>query len=345
MIWHRPWRLFHRSLALFVGLGVSPVLIIAIAFALPHPLDVSQSKMLIGLLLIASTMSTLCLAGLVVRTLKQPIQQLLTAQHEIKNGNFAHRLDLTGSYEMQQLFHGFNNMASAVAIAAEHEKQMAEERSLAKLSSQVVHDLRSPLVSLKLACDYFTAQQERGEEFRDYTKVLELGIQRLRSIAEALLNQRKESAAQSPTLLQGAIIDLLSEIKARKHADLTFQTCFHQPAIPVAASKIEIQRVIGNIITNAMEAMRAVGKISITTVESGIGVGIQIQDDGPGMTPDILQKVLQGGFTHGKANGNGIGMTVVREIVEKYQGRLDAMSTPGRGTMFVVELPLYSTAR
>lgn len=100
MIWHRPWRLFHRSLALFVGLGVSPVLIIAIAFAMPHPLDVAQSKMLIGLLLIVSTMSTLCLAGLVVRTLKQPIQQLLTAQHEIKNGNFAHRLDLTGSHEM-----------------------------------------------------------------------------------------------------------------------------------------------------------------------------------------------------------------------------------------------------
>lgn len=62
------------------------------------------------------------------------------------------------------------------------------------------------------------------------------------------------------------------------------------------------------------------------------------------MTPEILEKVLKGGFTYNKENGNGIGMTVVREVVEKYQGQIDAKSDLGKGTTFILQFPFQTQA-
>lgn len=103
---------------------------------------------------------------------------------------------------------------------------------------------------------------------------------------------------------------------------------------------IDLQRVVGNIVTNAIEAMHGAGQLRITTASHGATAQIAIEDTGPGMPPEILTKVLQGGFTHGKADGNGVGMTVVRTIVEKAGGRVEARSTVGQGTTFLLQFPL-----
>jgi signal transduction histidine kinase len=337
------WKLFQRVLVLFFGLGVVPSLVVAISVALPVHFQFTHYRMVVGILFIIATVAMLCLAGIIVNMLKRPINAIIRAQHEVKAGNLKYRIPPEGSLEMQNMFRGFNDMAAALTIAAENEKRMAEERSLTRLASQVVHDIRSPLASLKVACDYFESQGKTDPEGREHVKLLQMGIQRLLKIAEGLLNQRRNEAAQAPTLLHDAVDDLLAELSPRYDSKkLEFKTDFHHPAIPLAATKIELQRLFGNIITNAIEAMRAIGTIQIRTTDAGQGVCIQIEDNGPGMTDDILQKVLRGGFTYGKMRGNGVGMTVVREIVEKYNGLLRATSTPGMGTTFLVEFPLYS---
>lgn len=342
---HRQWRLFHRTLGLFIALGVTPILIVVSALALPTQLGILHFKMLAGLLLVISTVSTLCLAGIVVRLLKHPIKTLIGAQNAVKMGDLNYRIPPDGSLEMQDLFQGFNDMAAGLAVAAEKEKQMAEDRSLAKVASQVVHDLRSPLATLKVAADYFASKNGNDSDYQDYTKLLQMGIVRLRNIAEELLNRRKNESGRSPTLLHDAVGELLTELSPRYSKKLEFKSDFHHPAIPLAATKIELQRVFGNIITNAIEAMRGIGRIDIKTTTCDLGVRIHIQDNGGGMTDDILKKVLKGGFTYGKMNGNGVGMTVVREIVEKHNGTLNAVSTVGIGTTFIIDLPLYSPAQ
>lgn len=233
-------------------------------------------------------------------------------------------------------------MAAALAIATENEKRMAEERSLTKVASQVVHDIRSPLATLNVVAHYFNKKQSNDEEFQGFTKLLQTSIERLRNIAEDLLNRRKNESSQTPTLLHDAIDSLITEFRSRFTRDLQFVTEYHHPTIPVSATKNELQRAFGNIFTNAIEAMQSTGTITIKTDSSDIGVRIRVQDNGPGMTAEILQKVLKGGFTYGKTNGNGVGMTVVREIVEKYKGKLDGASSVGLGTTFLIDLPLYA---
>lgn len=339
------WKLFHRTLALFLGLGIVPLLIVATTFALPLHLQFAQYRMVVGLLLIVSTVSTLCLAGIVVKILKRPIHALIHAQNMIKNGNLNYRIPLEGSLEMQNMFSGFNDMAAALAIAAENEKRIAAEQSLAKVASQVVHDIRSPLATLMVACQHFESKSKNDPESQDYTKLLQMGIERLKNITEELLNKRKNEASQAPTLLHNAIDDLIAEISSRYSKGLEFKTDYHHPTIPLFATKIELQRTFGNIITNAIEAMQAVGTITIKTQPCDLGVRIHVHDNGAGMAEDILKKVLKGGFTHGKIDGNGLGMTVVREIIEKHNGTLNATSEVGLGTTFIIDLPLYSLSR
>lgn len=338
----KQWKLFQRTLILFFSLGIAPLLILAIAFTLPLHLQFGQYQLIIGLLLIISTVSTLCLAGIVVKILKQPILMMTDAQEAVAKGDLNYRLPIDGSVEMQNMFEGFNNMTAALAIATENEKHMAEERSLAKVASQVVHDIRSPLATLNVVAHYFENNANANEEQQGFTKLLQMSIERLKNIAEELLNKRKNESSKAPTLLHNAIDDLLAEISSRHKKDLEFKTDYHHPTIPLAATKIELQRVFGNIITNAIEAMHGIGKIDIQTIPSDLGVRIHIKDNGRGMTEDILKKVLKGGFTYGKMDGNGVGMTVVREIIEKYNGTLNAVSTAGIGTTFTIDLPLYS---
>ncbi len=340
----RPWRLFHRTILLFVVLGVGPTLCLALAFAAPVHWQIGVYKTFSSILLIISTISTLCLAGLVVRLLKQPIQQLLDAQRQMSLGNLEFRLPLDGSFEHRQLCEGFNQMAAAIALATEREKQRTAEQAFAKLASQVVHDLRSPLTSLEVAVRHVTAEAATNPVSQKVVELLKLSTNRLRSIAEELLQEKKSTTPELMAIvtdLHEVMRQLASEYQARyESGQLHIATNFAEETTRVAVPQSDVQRVIGNILTNAIEAMQAVGQIAIHTTVAEQRVKISLADTGPGMTPEILQRVLQGGFTHGKKDGNGIGMSVVREVIEKYHGTLRADSVVGRGTTFVIEWPL-----
>ncbi|PIR26720.1 MAG: hypothetical protein COX62_03240 [Deltaproteobacteria bacterium CG_4_10_14_0_2_um_filter_43_8] len=86
-----PKKLFYQILFFFLVLGVFPVLLVALILSLPYHFDISWYKRVVGLLLIFSTVSTLCLAALVTRLLKGPLDDILEAQSKIKEGNLKFR--------------------------------------------------------------------------------------------------------------------------------------------------------------------------------------------------------------------------------------------------------------
>ncbi|MBI5298785.1 MAG: HAMP domain-containing histidine kinase [Deltaproteobacteria bacterium] len=172
-----------------------------------------------------------------------------------------------------------------------------------------------------------------------------MSVKRLEDIAEELLTERKILAVPSAISLHKTIDELLMELALQeKYPNLTVQKNYHTAPFQISAEKNDLKRAFTNIITNAVEAMRGNGDLTIITASDGNSIRIDIKDTGPGMTPEILEKVLQGGFTYNKTNGNGIGMTVVREVIEKCGGNLTATSAPGKGTIFHIQIPLPTKA-
>ena len=339
------WRLFTRTLALFLLLGVGPTLLIAILFALPVEWQIFQYRTFIGLLLIVATISTLCLAGLVTRLLKHPMNVLLGAQKEIQQENLNVRLADAdaGSVEINALFRGFNHMAESVQLASIREKELVEARSFVTLAAQVVHDIRSPLASLRIATAHFERACAADSQYADSTKLLQLGVQRLQTIADELLTARNQQEAPKITAVHEALRELIDEVQRRQRGGLAIRAQFHEAPLRIPVKKIDLQRAVGNLLTNAIEAMNDAGTVQIATAQEGEMVHVTVSDTGPGIPPEYLARVLQGGFTHGKTDGNGVGMTVVRTIVEKSGGRLHATSILGQGTTFVLEFPLVKT--
>lgn len=338
MITWNKYRLFPITLSLFIILGVGPILLIAISFALP--LQIGHYKIVLSFLLVLSTVSTLCLAGLVTRILKHPINQLLGGQRQIRHGNTEFRLTAQGNQELQLLFQGFNQMADSIEQAAlQEQQQLAEQRAFTQFTSQIIHDLRSPLFSLKTASDCLSELKISDSHSKNVLNLIQLSSKRLEEVAEELLTKKRNLSSALKTPLHDVLDELILELHPTFPQLMIEREYFPSP-IDLKILKRDLQRAISNILKNAVEAMKGQGKITIKTSLSDHDVVLQIGDTGPGMTSEILEKVLGGGFTYNKVNGNGIGMTVVREVVEKYKGELHARSQISEGTTFQLSFPM-----
>jgi signal transduction histidine kinase len=103
----------------------------------------------------------------------------------------------------------------------------------------------------------------------------------------------------------------------------------------------QINQVFMNLIANAVQAIEGDGRIRIRTEQVGETVRIQIRDSGPGMPDDVREKIFDPFFTTKKAGeGTGLGLSICNRIIRRHHGTLSVESAPGRGTEFVVVLPI-----
>ncbi|KPL15961.1 MAG: hypothetical protein AMS26_06275 [Bacteroides sp. SM23_62] len=121
-------------------------------------------------------------------------------------------------------------------------------------------------------------------------------------------------------------------IKVRKeYGDLMEIECFPS----------KINQVIMNVLSNSIQAIDGKGEIFIQTVSSGIGIKIIIKDNGKGMTPEVKKHIFEPFFTTKEVGqGTGLGLSISYGIIEQHQGNIDVISEPGKGTEFIISLPI-----
>ena len=103
----------------------------------------------------------------------------------------------------------------------------------------------------------------------------------------------------------------------------------------------KLNQVVMNILTNSIQAMGENGELFIQTVSSGIGVKIIIKDNGKGMTPEVKEHIFDPFFTTKDVRqGTGLGLSISYGIIEKHHGNIDVISEPGKGTEFIISLPI-----
>ena len=118
------------------------------------------------------------------------------------------------------------------------------------------------------------------------------------------------------------------------------------PVPPVVCYPNRLNQVFMNLLVNACQAIAETGTISVRTDLTDAGLArSQSADTGGGMTPDVLERMFEPGFTtKGARVGMGLGLLMTRQIVEQHAGSISARSTPGEGTTFTIQLPLRLTA-
>lgn len=110
---------------------------------------------------------------------------------------------------------------------------------------------------------------------------------------------------------------------------------------PIECHPSKLNQVFLNILTNSIQAIEGDGEILIQTIKSAIGIKIIIKDNGQGMTPEVKRQIFDPFFTtKDVGEGTGLGLSISYGIIEQHHGNIDVISEPGKGTEFIISLPL-----
>lgn len=227
--------------------------------------------------------------------------------------------------------------------AAEAQRELAQERVAAALAARVAHDIRSPLAVL----DVVEKDTEGGRA------LLRPAIRRIRDIVNTLAARKQtgvepQSGSAEPTVEPlASLVDLiLSEkrLEYRKDSGITIEADL-APDAHGLFSRVEpsaLMRDLSNLVTNAVEAVGARGRVIVALREEGGRAVLTVQDDGPGISAEVLSRIGEKGFTHDKPGGQGLGVHHARADARAWGGALEIESAPGCGTRVHLRLPLAS---
>jgi signal transduction histidine kinase len=172
--------------------------------------------------------------------------------------------------------------------------------------------------------------------------VVQRGAARTKAIVQALHNySRGDDAVQREVNLARSVDDSLDllrhrlrDIQVKKEVD---------PSARILGLPGQIDQVLMNLITNAAQALGDKGgNIRVTASVRGAQVVVTVQDDGPGIPPEVLPRIFDPFFTtKDVGEGSGLGLSIVHGIVERHGGHIDVQSTPGEGTTFVITFPRF----
>jgi two-component system, NtrC family, nitrogen regulation sensor histidine kinase NtrY len=219
----------------------------------------------------------------------------------------------------------------------------AERRAtIGDLARQVNHDVRNGLVPIRHVLTHFgeVAEREPAELARVFTErrpTLESSVAYLETLARnyARLSPQPEAGACDVNALVRQVAGGVAG-RAEVRLDLA-------PALPDAlADPLVVRRILENLIQNAAEALdgRPGGRLTVTTSEMAGGARVQVMvaDTGRGMSQSELERVFEGFYTT-KPGGTGLGLTIVRRLVQDVGGSMRVETEPGVGSRFIVELP------
>jgi signal transduction histidine kinase len=229
-------------------------------------------------------------------------------------------------------------------LALELEASRAAVRAaVASAAAGIAHDVRNPLNAIILRA---SALKSKSND--------ELTPTRVRREAEAILGQvhraeriignlsvlaengiKLEEKVDLNRLIQGAMLLVLEQ--AQKSG--TRINSLLNPDLPdILGHSVALERVLMNILTNAIEAMPSGGLITITTVKGEKAVFVIIEDNGPGISPEAIEHVFDLNYTT-KPGGTGLGLWLSRKIVEQHRGALRIKSELGIGTNMEISIP------
>ncbi len=288
------------------------------------------------------------------RVLTRRFERLTHVVGRFAAGDFALRAPTGGRDEVDALASTFNTMADAIT---QNIKELAYRDELRReLIGSVSHDLRQPLGVLRAHLEQIVPLLKDRASPEIQLK-LDTMLRTERSL-ELLLNQLFELAKldaqeQLPDMIPVPPDDLCEDLATRytpaaTSRDITIRTAMSSDGAAVMADPEMIERVLSNLIENALRYTPPAGVITLRTEAHGATVVVSVSDTGAGIAqadlPRIFERHFQGEAGARNLSNAGLGLAIVRRIVELHGGELHVRSAPGAGATFSFALPIAVAA-
>lgn len=301
------------------------------------------------------------------RRVAQPLKSMEENMEAVANGKLM-RLNMPiNDREIASLANAFNHVLRELELR--HLLRSEKLASLGTMLSGVAHELNNPLSNISSSCQILMEEIDQADpEFRrEMLGQIDEQTIRARNIVRSLLDfARDREFKAEPLHLAQLVEETLRFLKGQVPTRVAVSSEI-PPDLVLQGDKQRLQQVVLNLVKNALEALEGAGEVRITAtrrvltgdaVPLGSGVhfhvlgrckrlgevvDIEIRDNGTGIPPEILPRIFDPFFTtKDVGKGSGLGLFVVFEIVEEHGGCIAVESEPGKGTAFLVRLPLNS---
>ena len=280
--------------------------------------------------------------------LSSRIERVRAGTERIAGGELGSEVKVEGHDEVAGLAADFNRMARALEVAAEREREV--EKSRRDLVAAVSHDLRTPLAStralIEALADGIAADPETE---RRYLTSASREIEHLGRLVEDLFElARIDSGVLGLTLEEASLHDMISDTisgfqpqAARKGVRLLGEVS--TDVDPVLANPPKLQRVLHNLVSNALRHTPPDGTVTLRAAPEGDVARVEVSDTGEGIATEDLPRVFERSFRGEQSRtrpekdgtpGAGLGLAIARGLIEAHGGTVDVQSEPGHGSRF-----------
>lgn len=245
------------------------------------------------------------------------------------------------SEEIYALVSAYNSMIDELEESAVKLATGEREQAWREMAKQVAHEIKNPLTPMRLTVQSFQRKFDPQDpnvrqKLDEYTNTLIHQIDTMSSIASAFSNFAKMPAQQNEILNVPKIVKLALDIFNENY--IVFQS--EKEEILAKFDRTQLIRVVTNLVKNATQALQEEEnpKILVEVAEENEMVVIKVSDNGIGIENEDKEKVFEPKFTT-KSSGMGLGLAMVKNIVETYQGEITFVSEKNKGTIFTVKFP------
>jgi two-component system, NtrC family, sensor kinase len=296
--------------------------------------------------LVASGAVSALIFLLIRRMVIRPLRRLEDAAEQIGLGNYDVPVEPYADDEIGDVERALAKMQQAIRLSVSRQVETEKMSALGHLSAGIAHEIRNPLFAIRNDLDYLRRVYDSDARQKEVYHDMEEGVRRIGETVSAVLGyarpHRPEHGRHTFAEVLRSSMSLLGKRLEQEGVRVTASWPDDLPAIEMDAHQME--QVFVNLLTNAMRACAdGGGHIAITGQRVGPSVEVRIEDNGRGIEEGDMCRIFDPFFTR-SPDGTGLGLTIVRRIIDQHNGSIQVESEPGRGTVFTLRVPVEQPA-
>ena len=320
--------------------------VITVSSELQTPLRSLIRQMLIVIMLVM-TLTAICVAFWIYRGISIPIGRLREATNRIASGDLDFTVDTEGEDEISDLCRDFEKMRKRLQQSEEEKRKYDTENK--ELISNISHDLKTPITTVKGYVEgIMDGVADTPEKMDHYIRTIYNKANEMDRLINELTFYSKIDTNRIPyAFTRLNVKDYFDDCAEEVNIDLqekgiafTYDNKVDADT-RIIADPEQLTRVINNIISNAVKYMdKPEKKVDLRVRDAGDFIQVEIEDNGKGIAPKDLPNIFDRFYRtdasrNSSQGGSGIGLSIVRKIIEDHSGRIWATSRPGRGTTLI----------
>ncbi len=291
----------------------------------------------------------------------KPIRELIRGTRSVGSGNLADKVNILSQDEFRELGDSFNTMTENLTKLKEDIRRNERAAVLGRIAGGLVHDLRHPIKNLENSSRLMVRFYEDEKTRRLFQKMIDREIPNLNRFLDDLLHLSTPDPMKPVSLdLSRSLKEIIEPFCLNSRCVLQTGPAEQKPSeiaenvmisieiepkdLKVNADPFALERVLRNLIKNAIEAMPQGGTLSILAKAIASSstdlhaTEIIIADTGYGIAPDRLDHLFED-YSTTKQKGIGLGLAICKKIIEEHKGQIRVTSLPNQGTTFTLEFP------